>query len=401
MASTPFLVPPLAPPPSAPPLVIVGASTRAAAWSAVRAGRRPLCADLFADQDLLAVAIAVAVEDYPHGLVDAVETLLSPEPAPACPWVYTGALENHLEVVGALADGGPLYGNPPEALRLIRDPEWVAQLCSDHNLCCPGIRPGDDPPPRDDRWLVRQPSSAGGSGLSEWNDTAPPPGSSSVFQERIPGRSAAALCLGTGSSARVLGVTEQLVGREWLSASRWAWCGSIGPFELSPVLDDQVARLADVVAAGAGLVGLFGIDLVLDDHRAWPIEINPRYTGSAEVIEMATGRSMIGLHLEACGESPSTSPIGETDTGSAVHAKAVLFAPEEIEVADLPPGDSKWCVADIPRRGTVIAAGRPICSILASGETVDGCREILKRASTEVYRAAKPHRDVERPPGRG
>ncbi|MCH2591273.1 MAG: hypothetical protein MK004_22585, partial [Planctomycetales bacterium] len=85
MASTSFLMPPPAPPPSAPPLVIVGASARAAAWSAIRAGRRPLCADLFADRDLLAVAAAIAVEDYPLGLVKAVEDLLSSGPDASCP----------------------------------------------------------------------------------------------------------------------------------------------------------------------------------------------------------------------------------------------------------------------------------------------------------------------------
>ena len=401
MASTSFLIPPPAPPPSAPPLVIVGASTRAAAWSAIRAGRRPLCADLFADRDLLAVAVAIAVEDYPLGLVKAVEELLSSGPDASCPAIYTGAMENHFEVVAALSDRGPLLGNPPETLRLVSDPGWIAQQCDDHNLSCPAIRPADDPPPRGHQWLLRQPLSAGGSGVSEWNGTAPPPGSNAVFQERIRGRSAAALCLGTGSAARVLGVTEQLVGREWLSASRWAWCGSIGPLELPPPLNDQVAELADAVAAGAGLVGLFGIDLVLDGQRAWIIEINPRYTGSAEVIEMSTGQSMIGLHLDAFGDSRSSPPLVAPDTGSAVSAKAVLFAREDITVTHLPPGDSTWSLADIPHSGARITKGRPICSILARGVTADGCRDILKRSSEEVYRAVKSSRIVERPPEAG
>ncbi|GIT29748.1 MAG: hypothetical protein Ct9H300mP1_17940 [Planctomycetaceae bacterium] len=128
--------------------MIVGASTRAAAWSAIRAGRRPLCADLFADRDLRAVATAIAVEDYPHGLVRAVEDLLGFGPDASCPAIYTGALENHLKVVAALSDRGPLLGNPPGALRLVSDPDWIAQLCDDHNLSCPAIRPADAPPPR-------------------------------------------------------------------------------------------------------------------------------------------------------------------------------------------------------------------------------------------------------------
>ena len=74
-----------------PPLIIVGASARAFAQSARRAGLAVHAADLFADSDLCAVAASVArvpAERYPDGLLDLVA------PFPAGPWCYTGALEN-------------------------------------------------------------------------------------------------------------------------------------------------------------------------------------------------------------------------------------------------------------------------------------------------------------------
>ena len=51
-------------------LLIFGASTRAAAFSALRAGLRPWCADLFGDADLVSrcPTIRMPAGDYPHGI---------------------------------------------------------------------------------------------------------------------------------------------------------------------------------------------------------------------------------------------------------------------------------------------------------------------------------------------
>ena len=394
MSAPDSLASPARPDPLAPPLILVGASTRAAAWSAVRAGWRPLCADLFADRDLLDVADSIQVTDYPNGLLDAISELLAIQRIPHCPTLYTGALENHLDVVDALGqprttDGNSLYGNPTHVLEHVRDPAWVAQVCGRHNLPCPQTctslpaRPASDRP---QRWILRRRNSAGGSGIEEWNASNQPTAQDTLFQQLIPGQPAAALCLGNGSSASVLGVTRQLVGEAWLGAGRWAWCGSIGPLELPARLADQLARLADMLARESGLLGLFGIDLILDNHAAWPIEINPRYTGSAEVIEMACGQSMIGRHLEAFGEPAPKAFATPADSTETTHAKVVLFAPRDIEIERHPVGDSNWRPADIPHVGTHIDAGRPLCSVLTRGHSVDECLDRAKSAADELYR---------------
>ena len=45
------------------------------------------------------------------------------------------------------------------------------------------------------------------------------------------------------------------------------------------------AALADVF----DLCGLFGVDGVVRGNRFWPVEINPRYTASMEVLEYVPG----------------------------------------------------------------------------------------------------------------
>src|SRR5205807_1077251 len=85
-------------------LIIVGASARAAAFSALRAGLRPWCIDLFADADLRARCPVTHLEPdrYPYGLAE-----LLPQ-APPGPWMYTGGLENRPNLIRRLARGREL-----------------------------------------------------------------------------------------------------------------------------------------------------------------------------------------------------------------------------------------------------------------------------------------------------
>src|SRR5687767_11650245 len=96
------------------PLIILGASARAAAQSAARGGFAPYAADLFADEDLRACCPAVQVSDYPAGLEAAAREF------PPGPWMYTGGLENHPALVDRIATQRPLWGNSGTVIRAVR-----------------------------------------------------------------------------------------------------------------------------------------------------------------------------------------------------------------------------------------------------------------------------------------
>src|SRR5689334_8027083 len=114
-------------------LTIVGASARAAAHSARRAGFSPCAADLFADLDLRGLCPSVLVHDYPQGL----ERLCAgPQPGG---WMYTGALENYPELVDRLAAMRPLWGNRAEVLRAVRDPQQLASAVVSDRVDSPAL----------------------------------------------------------------------------------------------------------------------------------------------------------------------------------------------------------------------------------------------------------------------
>ena len=81
------------------------------------------------------------------------------------------------------------------------------------------------------------------------------------------------------------------------------------------------------LAASFGLIGLFGVDLILRDDVPWPVEVNPRYTASVEVLELALGRSLLADHARACDAEPTGPVMAPVALRPRFVGKLIVFAP--------------------------------------------------------------------------
>ena len=395
------------------PLVIVGASVRAAAQSAVRAGFAPHAADLFGDVDLGQTCPTTHVAEYPQGLVAACAAF------PAGPWLYTGALENQPRLVDRLAAERRLLGNSGSVLGQVRDPFLVAKALDEAGLPSPRIAKFGAPistalsnEASQLAWLRKPISSAGGARITVWNH--PEPGSQTelavplrqraasapdahwYLQELIAGMCASAVYVAAGSRARFLGATGQLVGESWTGASPFGYCGSIGPLALSAEQHANFVAIGNCLAERFELCGLFGVDAIINDRGVWPVEVNPRYTASIEVLERSLGLSAIGLHVAACRNL--LLPVGiysESGTANIFCGKAVLYAERALA---MPAGlvermlatnaQHSWPqYADIPVRESRIESLWPIATVLASGKNRADVLQQLKTLARDLQKS--------------
>src|SRR5690242_829790 len=149
-------------------LLIIGASARAAAFSALRAGLQPWCVDLFADVDLQQrCAVTRLTGRYPEGFRRFIESDLPG------PWMYTGGLENTPRLLERWAKCRPLWGNVNQPWYDSRNPEYVASLLRRAAIPAPALRlPGKRHPQRG-RWLLKPRQSAGGMGIRFWTRDEP------------------------------------------------------------------------------------------------------------------------------------------------------------------------------------------------------------------------------------
>src|SRR5262245_55257120 len=108
-------------------VLIAGVSTRAAAYSAARAGFAVTAIDAFGDLDHHP---SVNVLSIPRDLGEpfSARAVVRAAAAVDCDAiVYVANFENHPSAVEALAAGRALWGNPPEILRRVRDPVLLAR----------------------------------------------------------------------------------------------------------------------------------------------------------------------------------------------------------------------------------------------------------------------------------
>jgi predicted ATP-grasp superfamily ATP-dependent carboligase len=413
-------------PASRQPLLILGASARAAASSAARGGFSPIALDLFADRDLASrfPSRAVARSDYPRSLLEAARSL------PDAPWIYTGGLENSPDLIEELARDRPLLGIVGKPLAGVRDPiAWTSALRA-AGLPALDSRFAGEEPPTSGAWLRKSIRSTGGRGVHRWTlgSGAIPRGS--FLQARRSGIALGAIFVGKGRSARLRGVTRQLLGRS-AEGLRVIYSGSVGPWPLEARVEREIGRIGDALAGAFGLRGIFGVDLILEGETPWAVEINPRYSASVEVLEEALGLALVAEHARAFGvevpsvtytgprrflqnpgatggsstsapsgiapalvDEPPVAPVtgtssdrNQTGRPPGAVAKRILFADRR----GLVPADWPWTdpsapwpdVADLPAPGTAIEPGDPVLTVFGRGATVD---QAMSRLKARVHR---------------
>jgi uncharacterized protein len=363
-------------------ILILGASTRAAAFSALRAGLMPRCGDFFADRDLAATCPVARVGPDEDG--QGFERVAHAAPCNA--WLYTGPLENHPGLVERLSRTMPLHGTGPLALRAVRDPLQIADVLRRQGLDSPDVRLSPQGLPRDGTWMVKPLASGGGRLVRLLDDRPLSFSEPCYYQRRVEGPSLSALFIADHGTAELIGVTRQRVGAP---GSPFAYRGSIGPWIPSYELSSRLRAVGHTLASSFVLAGWFGVDFILRDDRPWPVEVNPRYVASIEVLELAMGRSLMAEHLRACGVSLPlrATPTWSTTSSSAqpVVGKAILYARKSMVVPDIPVDDivrrdtfAIPAIADVPWPGTLIETGEPVMTMLTSGPDVATCEARLQ-----------------------
>jgi predicted ATP-grasp superfamily ATP-dependent carboligase len=380
---------------------IVGASARAAAFSAIRAGLKPSCWDQFADLDLASVANIQTVTDLGD------ETFLNTPARRRLPLIYGGGMENQQRWIRRAADSGVLWGNPVSVVLEVRNPRTLSERLQETRLPTLDVRLSDDRPPADGTWLLKPRSSAGGRGIVRWTPEAAE--SSTLrephyFQRHVEGQTYSAIFVGRQNPGDVefVGITRQLVGWDALHAPTYAWCGSVGPAMMSLPCEHLIRRIGNVLMWKFGLQGLFGCDFIIDDSGTpWLTEVNPRYPASAEVFELACGFTLLRTHLASFGvEVGGDAPEFETATAPFV-GKGVLYASADVVMPETTPEEraephaSLGRIADVTAAGTVIHSGRPVCSFLVQAETEADAVEELRSAAARFEERLRPAAGVQ------
>jgi predicted ATP-grasp superfamily ATP-dependent carboligase len=378
-----------------PHVVIAGVSVRAFAESAARAGYRVSAVDGFGDLDLRAVAEVLPPRRAVGAPFSPGAAAKTAREIPAALAAYTSNFENHPRAVAALARGRVLLGNPPALLERVRDPIALMRALRARGFVTPETR-ASAPASGGHRWLLKPRRSGGGHGTTAWRrGRAVPRGA--YLQERIGGVPGSVVFAADGHRAAVLGISRQLVGERAFGARGFCYCGSLlaaGGATLFERHDELAARAADLAGAvveAFELRGLNGVDFIARSGEPVPIEVNPRWSASMELVERAARHALFALHADgSAGHLPAVAPAAY-GSPARVLGKAIVFARRDSAV---PPtglvSSPGVALADLPHPGECVRRGRPVCTVLAEGADGEGCLRALAVGAAEVYRAIEP-----------
>lgn len=204
-----------------------------------------------------------------------------------------------------------------------------------------------------------------------------------IAQEFVEGIPCSASVISTADDAVVVALNEQLIGVPWLTRIPFAYCGNITPFHAK--FSNEMMRYAKQLALEFGLLGSNGVDFILTEKGVQVIEVNPRFQGSIDTVELSTGMNIFDAHIKSFeGELPRIrEPL-------CFAAKAIVYANKKVvidkKISDALTGYmSMGQAADIPQQGCVIQPDEPITTMLATAKT----RSLVLRKVGESSRYLK------------
>ncbi|NPE28983.1 ATP-grasp domain-containing protein [Methanococcoides sp. SA1] len=185
-----------------------------------------------------------------------------------------------------------------------------------------------------------------------------------IIQEFLSGFPASVSLIANGESSVPIAANEQLIGVPWLSSLPFSYCGNITPYRTP--YTGQMYEISEKLAENFGLVGSNGVDFLLTDKGPFVIELNARFQGSLDSVEMATGFNLFDMHVKSFD---GILPMGTPDILKYA-IRAVMYADSAVSITE--PISEKingMPIADIPAAGYDALPDDPLTSIICSGNT--------------------------------
>ena len=347
-------------------LALAALSARALAEAAVRDGVPVVALDVFGDADTHNLALewhdigeAGALRIDAQRLLDTLGQLARRGDVRG--WIAGSGFEGRTELLEQAAARLPLIGTAAVDVRRVRDPQVFFRELDRHGI---GFPPVAFEPPADPRgWLRKD-----GGGCGGWQvhraSAADRGGPGLYWQRERRGEAMSATFVANGRDAVVLGANRQ--GSRAFGDRPYVFTRIAGLVAVSDAVRRELGAIVRLLAGAFHVRGLASLDILLEGERIEVLELNPRPPASLALYPRLGDGGVLAAHLRACEHD--VLPLPPSDS-VPVRGLAIVFAAQAVEIdgaraaalATMPG------VCDLPRAGSRIAAGNPLCSVVAEG----------------------------------
>lgn len=347
-------------------LAVAALSARALVESAALDGTRTVALDCFGDADTrrlaaqwheVGAASALCIDD--DKLLASLSALA--QRGDTMGWITGSGFDGRADLLERGAALLPLIGTAPADLRRVRDPQEFFGVLHSHGIGFPSV--SLDPPATPAGWLLKD---AGGCGGWQVRRAAPglTGGPGQYWQRERRGLPMSATLVANGRDAVLLGFNVQTTRSA--GERPFVFCGVTGPVPVSDAVQREVTAIARLLAAVFRLRGLGSLDFLLDGDTVEVLELNPRPPASLALYPRVGEGGPVRAHLRACQHGELPPVLAPTD---GVRGTTIVFAPRALLIdagtaAQIAQRDG---ACDLPRADTQVAAGDPLCSLVAGG----------------------------------
>ncbi len=220
--------------------------------------------------------------------------------------------------------------------------------------------------------------------LESWNEiNGMSLGGKVLVQEFIQGEAVSSSLLCNREYTQALSANKQLIGLPEFGAMGFNYCGNIVP--LGSELDDLIKEKSARLLSELKLKGSNGVDFILARDSLYFMEINTRFQDTFESVEGYCQINLLEEHLQALEGNIKAGNTG--GRGLNRFGKGILYARNDVVAGDLAGIKD---IGDIPRPGSVILEGEPLCSIYAKGRDVlSSLKEKAKEVEKQVRKTSQ------------
>ncbi|TET28197.1 MAG: ATP-grasp domain-containing protein [Candidatus Heimdallarchaeota archaeon] len=380
-------------------LLVVGFNARPIAKSAVKAGHEIGVIDYFGDYDLLKLTkncfsvlrqkpgelLHRPLHRRPAEYLYYLAELISDEQGDFDGIILGSAFDRYHELVKQFKDIGPkVYANDPKKFALTRQKHNINNIAKKAGFEIPILDSANDYQELVEitksfsfPLVTRGDGGGGGAGIKLWKNLTELKdyfGSKDEEQEKtiwvqeyIEGIDASSTVNCLKNEVQILSVNRQLIGDKNLRApSEFAYSGNIVPlnydsYNKDSSLEEKHLETIRKLFQKLQLMGSNGVDFIFKNEKLFFMEVNPRFQGSIECVQYATGYNLVQLHLDAFHKIKHDLPAIPIHKRFSV--KGILFSDCEqpFPVKEYPKNE--WIV-DRTHKEVLLEKSDPFCSIV-------------------------------------
>ncbi|MBU2560577.1 ATP-grasp domain-containing protein [archaeon] len=341
-------------------LLLCAASARALAESAKKAGYEFASLDFFGDVDTKEAGRNYSLREF--GDSYSTESLYNRALGLDFTHVVYGAgFENYPELVEGFEKRALVVGNDSKTLRHVRDWRNFFSNLEKAGIKFPKteiVRAGNA---QVSNGKILKSKKTGGGHRIHTSGEMFDADEEVLSQDLISGTLISTCIVGDGNECRFLGATEQIAAPDYL------YLGNIAPLETTKEVEETSVVIGEIF----NLRGVNGIDFIMAKDGPYALEVNPRPTGAMEVLEMAYGVNMLDMHVKACKGDLDF----KTTRKGRFYGKKIIYAADRTKFSLT---KRPIFIKDVPHDG-YIEEGGPVCTVIASGATIDECKGDLAK----------------------